>query len=227
MNLDLIAIGAINYDCIFFCKKGRTVRVKASEPGAEQWEAGIRDSLYLDINTLKYSSIEYTTQVGGSAFLALKTAFAIDPKLRVSYVGVCGMPTYDDEKLGFERNNRAAFDFLHDKSWLFFDDAPPGLSIVRLNEKNEREDINIDPGANDKLKQHIKQNEVELGQSFVDFLCTARWIHLSSLADFNQFMFIVEKVREAKIRNPLIKVSIDPGFHYAKNKKMNCAPFSI
>lgn len=119
MNLDLIAIGAINYDCIFFCKKGRTVRVKASEPGAEQWEAGIRDSLYLDINTLKYSSIEYTTQVGGSAFLALKTAFAIDPKLRVSYVGVCGMPAYDDEKLGFERNNRAAFDFLHDKSWLF------------------------------------------------------------------------------------------------------------
>lgn len=220
MNLDLIAIGAINYDCIFFCKKGRTARVKVSEPGTEQWEVGIRDSLYLDINTLKYSAIEYATQIGGSAFLALKAAFAVDPGLHVSYVGVCGTPTDDDERIGFVKNDRSAFDFLCDKSWLFFDDAPPGLSVVRLNEKNERDDINIDPGANDKLEQLIKHNEVESGQSFVDFLCTARWIHLSSLADFNQFMFIVEKIQEAKIRNPLIKVSIDPGFHYAKNKKV-------
>lgn len=220
MSLDLIAIGAINYDCIFFCKKGRTTRVKVSEPGTEQWEVGIRDSLYLDINTLKYSAIEYTTQVGGSAFLALKAAFAVDPGLHLSYVGVCGTPTDDDEKIGFTKDNKSTFEFLYDKSWLFFDDAPPGLSVVRLNEKNEREDINIDPGANEKLEQLIKRNEMESSQSFVDFLCTTRWIHLSSLSNFNQFMFIVEKVQEAKVRNPLIKVSIDPGFHYVKNKKV-------
>lgn len=220
MILDLIAIGAINYDCIFFCKKGSVVRPRVNEPGAEQWETGIRESLYSDINTLKYSSTEYTTQVGGSAFLALKSAHWVDQKLRVSYVGVCGTPTSEDKKLGFDKNNRAAFDFLYNQDWLFFDSTPPGLSIVRLNAKHERDDINIDPGANNKLEQLIKQKEAESGQSFVDFLCSTRWIHISSLADFNQFMFIVEKVREAKEKNPLIKVSIDPGFHYTKNKKV-------
>lgn len=61
---------------------------------------------------------------------------------------------------------------------------------------------------------------MESGHSFVDFLCTTRWIHLSSLSAFNQFMFMVKKVQEAKVRNPLIKVRIDSGYRYVKNKKV-------
>jgi len=220
LNLDLVAIGAVNFDCIFFCKKGSIVKSKTSEPGTEQWEVGIRESLYSDINTLKYSSIEHTAQIGGSAFLALRSAYAVDSHLRVSYVGVCGTPTYEDQKFGFSKDNRTTFRFLCNTDWLFFDEDPPGLSIVRLNSKNERDDINIDPGANNKLQQLIEQKERDSGQSFTDFLCSTRWIHLSSLADFNQFMFIVEKVKEAKEKNPLIRVSVDPGFHYVKNKKV-------
>ena len=78
--------------------------------------------------------------------MALKAAFAVDPGLHVSYVGVCGTPTDDDEKIGFAKNNKPAFEFLYDKNWLFFNDAPPGLSVVKLNEKMSVKILILTPG---------------------------------------------------------------------------------
>lgn len=219
MNLDIIAIGAINYDYIFSCKIPQANKIQTNEPGGEHWENNIRESLYSNINTLKYSSVEYNTQIGGSAFLALKSANSVDSKLRISYVGVCGLPTDNEINFGFSKERKEEFNFLNNKDWLFFDNSPPGLSVVKLNIKNERDDINIDPGANNKLQQYIIDKEKETGQSFVDFLCSTRWIHISSLADFNQFIFILEMIKKAKEKNPLIRLSIDPGYQYVKNRK--------
>lgn len=43
---------------------------------------------------------------------------------------------------------------------------------------------------------------------------------MSSLSDFEQFQFLVERVKKAKEINPLLKISIDPGYEYTKNYKL-------
>lgn len=89
--LDIIGIGAINYDYIFFCKELEYKNRLLPEFGQEYLNS-TREAIYEDINKLMYTT-EHTNQLCGSAYFALKTAHAISPELKVSYVGVCGQPT--------------------------------------------------------------------------------------------------------------------------------------
>lgn len=123
-------------------------------------------------------------------------------------------------EVGFNVNVEEEFYFLNNMDWLFFDYGEPGLSLVRL-EKGTRSWIDIDPGVNSKLKEYILKKEKQEGEnSFIEFLSRSKWIHMSSLSDFEQFQFLVERVKKAKEINPLLKISIDPGYEYTKNYKL-------
>lgn len=216
--LDIIGIGAINFDYIFFCKKLEYKNRKLPEFGQEYLNIS-RHAIYEDIKKLMYTT-EHTNQVCGSAFFALKTAYAISPELRLSYVGVCGKPSTEELDAGFKSNVEEEFSFLHNTDWLFFDKGEPGLSLIRL-ERGTRSWIDIDPGANSKLKEYILRKEKEEGgNSFIEYLSKSKWIHISSLSDFEQFQFLVQKIKEAKKINPLLKISIDPGYEYTKKYKL-------
>ena len=115
--LDIIGIGAINFDYIFFCKEEKE-----------------------------------NNQICGSSYFALKTAHAIFPEMKLSYVGVCGMPTKRELEMGFDTNIKDEFSFLHNTDWLFYDDGKPGIALVRTI-KGTRNHVNIDPGVNNKLKE--------------------------------------------------------------------------
>jgi sugar/nucleoside kinase (ribokinase family) len=84
---------------------------------------------------------------------------------------------------------------------------------VRLH-NHSRNCIKIAPCANNTLLERILEQEQKQPGSFVEYLSRARWIHLSSLSDFNQFEAIMQYVAEARRRNPEIRVSMDPGFEY-------------
>lgn len=216
--LDIIGVGAINFDYIFFCKKLEYKNRKMPEFGQEYLNSS-REAIYEDINKLIYTT-EHTIQICGSAFFALKTVHSIDSKLTLSYVGVCGKPSKKELDVGFTENIKDEFSFLSCTDWLFFDEEAPGLSLVRL-ENGTRNWVDINPGANSKLKDYIINKEKQIGDnSFVDFLSKSKWIHISSLSDFKQFQFIVEKVKEAKRINPLLKISVDPGYEYTKDYKL-------
>lgn len=145
---------------------------------------------------------------------------SIDSKLLLSYVGVCGKPSKKELDVGFTENIKEEFSFLSCTDWLFFDEEAPGLSLVRL-ENGTRNWVDINPGVNSKLKEYIINKEKQIGDNaFVDFLSKSKWLHISSLSDFKQFQFIVERVKEAKKINPLLKISVDPGYEYTKNYKL-------
>lgn len=149
-----------------------------------------RGSIYDDINKLMYTT-EHTIQICGSAFYALKTVHSIDSKLMLSYVGVCGKPSKKELDVGFTTNIKEEFSFLYNTDWLFFDEGAPGLSLVRL-ENGTRNWVDINPGANSRLKEYIINKEKQEGdKSFIEFLSKSKWIHISSLSDFEQFQFIV------------------------------------
>lgn len=215
--LDIIGIGAINFDYIFFCKEEKENNQNCSEIGQENLNNS-REMIYENIDRLKQNT-EHTHQICGSSYFALKTAHAIFPEMKLSYVGVCGMPTKRELEMGFDTNIKDEFSFLHNTDWLFYDDGKPGIALVRTI-KGTRNHVNIDPGVNNKLKEYIVSKEKQEGKGkFIEFLSKSRWIHISSLSDFEQFMYLIHKVEEAKKINPLLKVSMDPGYEYTKKYK--------
>lgn len=216
--LDIIGIGAINFDYIFFCKESEYKNRMLPEFGQEYLNS-TREAIYEDINKLMYTT-EHTNQLCGSAYFALKTAHAISPELKMSYVGVCGKPTKRELDAGFSSDVEEEFTFLHNTDWLFYDEGEPGIALVRLL-KGTRNWIDINTGVNSKLQEYIENKEKQEGDNaFVEYLSRSKWIHISSLSDFDQFQFLVQKVRKAKEINPLLRVSVDPGFEYTKDHKL-------
>ena len=221
--LDIIAIGAINYDCIFFCDKVH--RITGASSGEEVGEVEekfsyTREDICRQIELLMKES-EYRISVGGSSFNSLRTAREIDKKIQLGFVGVCGKPSPTEISLGFDPDPTTSFTFLDNRDWLFFDEEAPGLSCVQVMKADgNRGDIAIVPGANDLLKQKIIEREKEKGEgSFARYLSRSKWIHISSLADFDAFLFIVDHLKEAKQLNPLLQISFDPGFLYTREYK--------
>lgn len=47
----------------------------------------------------------------------------------------------------------------------------------------------------------------------------SRWIHITSLADFNSFLELIDYIKKAKIINPFLKISCDLGSEYTKYKR--------
>ena len=89
--MDIICIGAINYDYMFHCT-AEDLRINEIESGDEKLSNPISE-VEDDISELIHKDRPYTTQIGGSAFITLKVIKHILPQLKAAYVGVCGTPT--------------------------------------------------------------------------------------------------------------------------------------
>jgi len=217
--LDVVCIGAINYDYMFHCT-GEDLVVRDAKAADENLSNPLSD-VEDDILELVMKNKEYTTQIGGSAFITLKVIKHILPKLTVAYTGVCGTPNSFDLRYGKTNNLDEELAHLDNREWLFttkerFEDPYSraiAKSIVRLY-NHTRNCIKIAPCANNTLLERIREQEERTGQSFAEYLSGARWIHLSSLSAFDQFEIIMQYVIRAKAINPSLKVSMDPGSEY-------------
>ena len=116
-SLDVICIGAINYDYMFHCTGLDLVETSAGG-GDENLSNPISD-VENDIQELAIKGKEYTTQIGGSAFITLKVAKHILPNLQVAYVGVCGTPSPFDLRFGKTNDIDAELAHLDNRDWLF------------------------------------------------------------------------------------------------------------
>lgn len=224
--IDVIGIGAINYDYMFPCKK-----TFSNDPTPDNGEENIgvpNETVEEEINELLSTGKRYySTQIGGSALLALKAIHAIDKSLSIGFVGVCGQTSEFDKRHGKNLNLRSELSFINNQDWLFYtDETAPidkryiGKAAVKLNKSNTRGGIDISIGANDLILDLITEKEQDGEDRLAVYLSHARWIHISSLSRFEQFERIMEYVIEAKEKNPLLKISLDPGDQYTKYKKV-------
>ncbi len=223
-GLDIICIGAVNYDYMFHCTSFDLV--VTDQEGSEDLNDGLAD-VESDIFELYEKGKDYTTQIGGSAFITLKVVKHILPDLKVAYVGSCGTPNEFDLKYGKTNDLPSETEHLDNREWFFETkdredcvgyDKAIAKSVVRLH-NHSRNCIKIAPCANNLLLARIQEKERETGESFAAYLSQARWIHLSSLSDFDQFEAIMQYVAEAKRLNPNLKVSMDPGFEYTSVRR--------
>lgn len=222
--VDVIGIGAINYDYMFSCKKEDNSNVNP-DTGRENLGRKEKDVKEETIELHKTCK-SYSTQIGGSSLLALKAIHAIDSSLSISFVGVCGKTSEFDRWYGKDLDIKKELSFIDNQKWLFYtdDDFPEnkkyiGRASIKLNKKNTRGNINISSGANDSIIELIKKKERDEKVSLSDFLAQARWIHISSLGNFGHFESIMEAVIQAKNKNCFLRISIDPGNQYTDEEK--------
>ncbi|MGC8495013.1 MAG: carbohydrate kinase family protein [Syntrophobacteraceae bacterium] len=150
--------------------------------------------------------------IGGSAYLAIKSIKSLRFAISAGFVGVAGNPQQLEKISGWDAGLDLELDYLKSQPWVFTSSGQPGRALVALH-KGKRQWIEISSGANEELWERISGRESE-GKDFTDYLASARWVHLTSLRDFNQFLHFCERLAQAKLRNPNLKVSIDPGYEY-------------
>lgn len=181
--VDVIGIGAINYDYMFHCKK--TDNINASPDSGREDIGRPGNEVEDEIVELYRSGKEPVTQIGGSALLALKAIHAIDKDLSISYVSVCGQLNDFDKRYGNISNIKSELAFIDNQDWLFYTDSLTsddkrfiGKSVVRLH-KHIRDSIKISSGANDLLLYYIEKKK-------------KRTIHLLRISWLRQsgFMFL-------------------------------------
>jgi sugar/nucleoside kinase (ribokinase family) len=215
-HVDVIGIGAINYDYIIKCdSKREQVGFRDIEAGQEELNVPA-ERLENLISAQVFRESIYSAQIGGSAYLAVKTISSMSAKLSTAFVGIYAPPQRVDQQAGL-RATDSEFRHLHDQSWLFQVEGTPGRALIKLYQ-GKRLSIDINPGVNDRLIEEIyKREQNGCVGSFTNYLASAKWIHLSSLSKFEQFCFLIERIKQAKLQNPYLKLSIDPGYKYTKD----------
>ena len=216
-KIDVIGIGAINYDFIFSSEKSDDKkRSKNIDDGEETFVS--YKAFEENFKQLQKSGELTHTQIGGSALLSIRTIKEISPELKTAYVGVYGKPPLQAKEFGLPTNKNTLMEKLStidDKDWIFEDKRRySGCALINLY-KHQRKYIRICTGVNSSLLKMIKSKGKN---EFVSFLASARWIHITSLQNIKDFETIVGYVKEAKRINHHLKVSIDPGYDYMKNR---------
>lgn len=226
-GLDVVCIGAINYDYMFHCTKDD---LNTADQDGDENLGNTLAEVEADIEELFHKRREYSTQIGGSAFITLKVIKHILPHLKGAYVSVCGTPNNFDLRYGKSNNIEAELAHLDDREWLFTTkeryDEPlnrgVGKSVVRLY-NHTRNCIKITACANNTILERIEEKEAA-GGDLATYLSGAKWVHLSSLSDFNQWESIMLRVIKAKSMNPDLKISVDPGFEFTHKWKERLCP---
>ena len=173
--VDVIGIGAINYDYMFPCKK---VFNNDSNPDNGEENIGVPNEIVEEeiSELLSTGKKYYSTQVGGSSLLALKAIHAIDKSLSLGFVGVCGQASEFDKRHGKNLNLKSELSFINNQEWLFYTgESTPienryiGKASVKLNKSNTRGGIDISLGANDLIIDLIHKKEQDEKVELTDF----------------------------------------------------------
>lgn len=226
--VDVIGIGAINYDYMFQCSKHPDSIIpidRATDSSSEELNWTL-ERVEEDIHLLNGSNYTIcSTQIGGSALLAMRAVHIVNPELSIGYVGVCGeYDNFDKLYTNYIKDIESELAFIDNKEWLFnTNDLPecPERYIGKAScviYKGSRNGIGIFPGANNKIGDYIEKNNIN--DSFIEYLSQAKWIHVSSLSDINIWKYVMDFVLQAKKKNRFLKLSIDPGNEFTKCYKL-------
>jgi sugar/nucleoside kinase (ribokinase family) len=212
MSVDVVGIGALNFDYVIpDARNPEQGTVPGVEAGAEVLDF---EPLELQERIRDYCVQHpgYRLRFGGSAYLAIKTIESLPLNVSTGFVGITGTPQQLEHRLGWNTDLDRELTHLRSQEWVFRSLGHPGRALICLH-GGKRQWIGIAPGANEELWKRISEREAE-GKDFTEYLASARWVHLTSLRDFSQFLQICERLREAKRRNRHLRVSIDPGHEY-------------
>src|SRR5215831_4158665 len=206
---DLIGIGALNLDCV-----ASKSRILSLQPSIADWLSNrfehkterpvSEEEINLTLSQMGISTFE--TFLGGSAFNTIHTIASVNPGLRLGYVAVSG-----DTGVNGLDFVEAMKHFGVDTSYVRrVSDQKSGVCISYMSADGRS--LLTYPGVNKKMSEHLKENY----ESILTYLSQAKIVHVTSLFDDESPNPLFQILRDAKGRNPWIKISFDPGYHWVK-----------
>ncbi|MGW4893335.1 PfkB family carbohydrate kinase [Kitasatospora sp. NPDC004240] len=146
--------------------------------------------------------------LGGSAWLTIFTLAQMRLGLSLGYVGVAGR--IETPGLSFVRQMDI---FGIDRRWVAR--RPQRLSGVCLSYLDDVERVMLThPGANFLMAEHLREN----GDQIARYLAQARIVHVTSFLDERTPLALFEVLARARLLNPALLVSFDPGFAWAESR---------
>jgi sugar/nucleoside kinase (ribokinase family) len=203
--LDVVGVGALNLDYIVGGSvprdRGRRIPLTPTTRFEHGSEFPADEATVLSLLDALGGEEALVPSLGGSAFLTIHALAEMRLGLRLGYVGVCGRspaPGFSPMELmaGLGIDNRAVRDQA---------DQTCGICVSHIRE-GERT-LLVWPGANTAFAGYVD----EAFDSLAGYMAGARFLHVTSLFDPLSPGRLLALVREAKRRNPELKLSFDPG----------------
>ncbi len=149
----------------------------------------------------------YETFLGGSSFNAIHSLSSMNQSFRLGYVGVSGfsgIPGMDFHKQFKQFHIDSQFVSRASK-------LRAGVCISYIDE-DERSLLTF-PGANTQMADFLSENYKEI----LDYITQSKIIHLTSFFDNRTPIVLSKLLKDAKNKNPWLKLSFDPGHHWTKS----------
>ncbi|MEV7525889.1 carbohydrate kinase family protein [Streptomyces sp. NPDC091371] len=208
---EIVGVGALNVDYIASASRlSALIAGQVTESTARfEWNTeGPVDEIAISkaIGRLGTSSLD--ASLGGSAWLTIFTLAQMRLGLSLGYVGVAGR--IETPGLSFVRQ----MDLLGiDRRWVAR--KPQRLAGACLSYLEDVERVMLThPGANFLMAEHLEEH----GDQIVRYLAQARIVHVTSFLDERTPRVLLDVLKRARLLNPALFVSFDPGFAWAASR---------
>ena len=206
---DCVGIGTLNIDYILTEKKVKSLNLNLKEVFGSDFEPGIEERidditlLEKRISLIRVDNLKVSH--GGSAFNTILTLANLKLNLKLGYIGVAGKP---EDGCDFKR---CFSEHIIDDSMVLYDETGSCGKCISYTSK-DRSLQTSEPNAS-KLNHYLEKNR----EKIIQYLSNAKLIHITSIFDDYTPQIILSILNEVKQRNPLVCISIDPGYEYIKN----------
>ena len=208
--LDIIGIGSLNLDYTLTTEKLNALSdvvvkklMAKVERGAEKFaaEAAIKEIIALLGNDY------FRVTLGGSAFNTCSAMAALSAGLKVGCIGVAG-----DHKNGVPDVIDVMNTLEIDHKYVNLREGKDSGLCLSLNHDGIRSFL-FAPGSNNDMAAYLADNY----SAILEYVVNARLLQVTQFADERIAVLLAQLLKEAKVRNPLLKISCDPGYCWLEN----------
>ena len=208
--LDIIGIGSLNLDYTLTTEKLNALSdvvvkklMAKVERGAEKFaaEAAIKEIIALLGNDY------FRVTLGGSAFNTCSAMAALSAGLNVGCIGVAG-----DYKNGVPDVIDAMNTLGIDHKYVNLREGKDSGLCLSLNHDGIRSFL-FAPGSNNDMVVYLADNY----SAILEYVVNSRLLQVTQFADERIAVLLAKLLKEAKVRNPLLKISCDPGYCWLGN----------
>ena len=208
--LDIIGIGSLNLDYTLTTERLNALPAAVIkelmakvERGAEKFaaEAAIKEIIAF------LGDDYFRITLGGSAFNTCSAMAALSAGLQVGCIGVAGdhkngVPDVIDvmNTLGIEHN------------YVNVREGRDSGLCLSLNHDGIRSFL-FAPASNNDMAAYLAENY----SAILEYVSNARLLQVTQFADERIAAMLAKFLKEAKVRNPLLKISCDPGYCWLEN----------
>ncbi len=206
---DFVGLGALNIDYILTEKKVRSLNLNLKEifgsdfePGIEEW---INNLQVIEDRIAKIGSDNFRISCGGSAFNTIYAMSFLNQNLKLGFIGIAGKP---EDNCDFKEKFKSAK--IDDQFVLYDNTQSCGKCISYI--ATDRSLQTSEPIAR-HLGSYLEKNR----ENILKYLSQTRFIHITSIFDEETPKTVNNIIKDAKKRNPFLKISVDPGYEYVKS----------